>query len=316
MKISIILPVYNEKENLTLLLDEIKKSLSLRPCEKEIIFVDDGSTDGSTEIIKEMCEKDKNVKAIIFKKNFGQTAAMSAGIDASTGGVLIPMDADLQNDPADIWAMIDKLNEGYGLVSGWRRDRHDKLITRKLPSLLANKLISKVTGVKLNDHGCTIKAYKREFIEDVKLYGEMHRFIPVYVKQQGGSVIEMAVNHRPRKFGKSKYGIGRISRVLLDLLVVKFLHDYQTKPMHFFGGAGMVSLLLSSISFLGALFLKFIGYASLTRTPLLLISVFLFMVGLQLILMGLLAEMIMRNYFESKNKPTYLIKESINTQTN
>lgn len=312
MKLSIIVPVYNEKDNLSLFLEELTAVLKMRPIEKEIIFIDDGSIDGSTEIIKELAKKDKDVKAIIFKKNFGQTAAMSAGINKATGDILIPIDADLQNDPADIWPMVDKLNEGYDLVSGWRKNRHDKLLSRRLPSISANKLISMVTGVELHDYGCTLKAYRRELVSEINLYGEMHRFIPVYIKQQGGSIVEMPVNHRERKFGQSKYGIGRTTRVILDLLVVKFLYDYMTKPMHFFGGAGIFSFLFGAFSFTLALVLKFSGYVSLNRTPLPLISVFFFLIGFQLILMGLLAEMIMRNYFESNNKTTYLIKESVN----
>ena len=312
MKISIIVPVYNEKDNLSLFLEELTAVLNMRPMEKEIIFIDDGSTDDSAKIIKEMAEKNKNIKAIIFKKNFGQTAAMSAGISRATGDILMPIDADLQNDPIDIWPMVDKLNEGYDLISGWRKNRRDKFFSRRLPSILANKLISAVTKVNLHDYGCTLKAYRKKLVSEINLYGEMHRFIPVYIKQQGGSIAEMPVNHRERKFGQSKYGLGRATRVILDLLVVKFLYDYMTKPMHFFGGVGIFSFLFGLISFAVALALKFSGYASLNRTPLPLIGVFFFLIGFQLILLGLLAEMIMRNYFESNNKSTYSIKEYIN----
>ncbi|OGH58664.1 MAG: glycosyl transferase [Candidatus Magasanikbacteria bacterium RIFCSPHIGHO2_01_FULL_33_34] len=312
MKISIIVPVYNEKENLDIFLEELQFSFTKQEVEKEVIFIDDGSTDGSTKIIKKLTESDPSVKAIIFKINHGQTAAMSAGIKFATGDIIIPMDADLQNDPADIWPLVDKLNEGYDLVSGWRKNRKDKFISRRLPSILANKLISYVTDVNLHDYGCTIKAYKKNIIDDVNLYGEMHRFIPIYIKQLGGKITEIVVNHRERKYGKSKYGIGRVSRVMLDLLVVKFLNNYITKPIHFFGGAGVLSFLLGMASFTIALVLKFSGYASLNRTPLPLIGVFFSLIGFQLILMGLLAEIIMRNYFESNNKTTYLIKEKLN----
>src|SRR3989344_600595 len=312
MKISIIVPVYNEKENLDIFLEELQFSFTKQEVEKEVIFIDDGSTDGSTKIIKKLTESDPSVKAIIFKINHGQTAAMSAGIKFATGDIIIPMDADLQNDPADIWPLVDKLNEGYDLVSGWRKNRKDKFISRRLPSILANKLISYVTDVNLHDYGCTIKAYKKNIIDDVNLYGEMHRFIPIYIKQLGGKITEIVVNHRERKYGKSKYGIGRVSRVMLDLLVVKFLNNYITKPIHFFGGAGVLSFLLGMASFTIALVLKFSGYASLNRTPLPLIGVFFYLIGFQLILMGLLAEIIMRNYFESNNKTTYLIKEKLN----
>ena len=312
MKISIIVPVYNEKENLDIFLEELQFSFTKQEVEKEVIFIDDGSTDGSTKIIKKLTESDPSVKAIIFKINHGQTAAMSAGIKFATGDIIIPMDADLQNDPADIWPLVDKLNEGYDLVSGWRKNRKDKFISRRLPSILANKLISYVTDVNLHDYGCTIKAYKKNIIDDVNLYGEMHRFIPIYIKQLGGKITEIVVNHRERKYGKSKYGIGRVSRVMLDLLVVKFLNNYITKPIHFLGGAGVLSFLLGMASFTIALVLKFSGYASLNRTPLPLIGVFFSLIGFQLILMGLLAEIIMRNYFESNNKTTYLIKEKLN----
>lgn len=312
MKITIVAPVYNEEDNIKLLADEIIDVLKKREVEAEIIFIDDGSTDNSVKIIKDLTAQNHQIKAIFLKRNYGQTAAMSAGIELASGDILIPMDADLQNDPSDIWALIDKLNEGYDLVSGWRKNRRDKFFSRKFPSILANKLISVVTKVKLNDYGCTLKAYRKNIISEINLYGEMHRFIPVFVKQLGGSITEIEVNHRERKYGKSKYGIGRVSRVFFDLILVKFLYDYTTKPMHFFGRISVYSFSIGSLSFLTALILKFSGYASLNRTPLPLIGVFFFLIGFQFILMGLLAEMIMRNNFESNGKSTYIIREKIN----
>lgn len=312
MKISIVLPIYNEEESLDKLYCEIIKIMKESGLDFEIIAVNDGSRDRSLEVLRTIASKDGLFKVINFSRNFGQTAALAAGFDLADGDIIIPLDADLQNDPRDIPRLVSKIQEGYDVVSGWRKDRQDKLISRKVPSWLANKLISKITNVQLHDYGCTLKAYKKDIIKQVKLYGEMHRFIPALAVWHGAVVTEIATNHRERQFGQTKYGISRTIRVILDLLTVKFLTKYATRPMHFFGGVGFLSILLGLISFMIALYLKFSGFASLIQTPLPLVGVFFSIVGVQLILMGLLAEMIMRNYFEIVERKIYKIKEQIN----
>ncbi|MBL7789773.1 MAG: glycosyltransferase family 2 protein [Chitinophagales bacterium] len=309
--ISIILPIYNEAESIPELFQEIEKAL--KTFDYEIVAVNDGSKDHSFQIIKEYTTKDRHIKLINFKYNSGQTAAINAGIQHASGDIIVFMDSDLENLPSDIPAMIDKLNEGYDVVSGWRRDRwQGQFLTRKLPSLLANKLISKISGVKLNDYGCTLKVYRSDVIKDVKLYGQMHRFIPVYCKWQGGKVAELPVQYQPRKYGASNYGIGRTFKVLLDLIVIKFLDRYMQRPIHFFGGFGFFSMLLSIISFLLALYFKLSGQKDFVQTPLPTFTAMFFVVGLVMILMGVLAEMLMRTYYESQNKFPFIIKEKIN----
>lgn len=309
--ISIILPIYNEAESIPELFREIEKAL--KTFDYEIVAVNDGSKDHSFQIIKEYTTKDRRIKLINFKYNSGQTAAINAGIQHASGDIIVFMDSDLENLPSDIPAMIDKLNEGYDVVSGWRRDRwQGQFLTRKLPSLLANKLISKISGVKLNDYGCTLKVYRSDVIKDVKLYGQMHRFIPVYCKWQGGKVAELPVQYQPRKYGASNYGIGRTFKVLLDLVVIKFLDRYMQRPIHFFGGFGFFSMLLSIISFLLALYFKLSGQKDFVQTPLPTFTAMFFVVGLVMILMGVLAEMLMRTYYESQNKFPFIIKEKIN----
>lgn len=309
--ISIILPIYNEAESIPELFQEIEKAL--KTFDYEIVAVNDGSKDHSFQIIKEYTTKDRRIKLINFKYNSGQTAAINAGIQHASGDIIVFMDSDLENLPSDIPAMIDKLNEGYDVVSGWWRDRwQGQFLTRKLPSLLANKLISKISGVKLNDYGCTLKVYRSDVIKDVKLYGQMHRFIPVYCKWQGGKVAELPVQYQPRKYGASNYGIGRTFKVLLDLIVIKFLDRYMQRPIHFFGGFGFFSMLLSIISFLLALYFKLSGQKDFVQTPLPTFTAMFFVVGLVMILMGVLAEMLMRTYYESQNKFPFIIKEKIN----
>jgi len=312
MDLSVILPVYNEEGNIQQLHDKIINALSKLDKSYEIIYIDDGSSDRSFDILSEIAKKDDKVKVIQFRRNFGQTAAIAAGIEHSQGDILIPMDADLQNDPEDIPKLLEKIEEGYDVVSGWRKNRKDRLITRKIPSILANKLISWVTGVHLHDYGCTLKAYKKDIIKDVKLYGEMHRFIPVYASWAGAKITEIEVRHHPRIYGKPKYGLIRIIKVLLDLFTVKFLAVYSTKPLYLFGGFGS-GLCVSGVIF-GAITLlqKYIEGVKAHRNPLLLLAVFLFILGVQLIMMGLLAELIIRTYHESQNKPVYLIKKTIN----
>ncbi len=312
MKLSIIIPIYNEEESISLLYQELNQVLSSLSFEYEIIAISDGSTDNTDTIIKEIAQKDKNFKTITFKRNFGQTAAMSAGIDMSQGEVIIPMDADLQNDPTDIPKFMEKIEKGFDVVSGWRVNRQDKLMTRKIPSWIANYIISFITGVKLHDYGCTMKAYRREVIKDVRFYGEMHRFMPAYTAWHGAKISEISTNHRSRKYGKTKYNIFRTFRVILDLFTVKFLMDYSTKPMHFFGKIGYWLLSLSFLSGCWAVFLKIFKGTYFITTPLPLLTVFLILVGLQFILMGLLAEILIRTHYESQKKPIYLIKEKIN----
>ncbi|MHB1167308.1 MAG: glycosyltransferase family 2 protein [Carboxydocellales bacterium] len=310
--LSIIVPVYNEEENLYILNNKIKDSIKNLNKTYEIIYIDDGSKDKSLEILNGLAIQDKNIKIIEFRRNYGQTAAMSAGIDHAMGEIIIPMDGDLQNDPEDIVRLLAKINEGYDVVSGWRKNRKDKAISRRFPSMIANKIISIISGVHLHDYGCSLKAYKRDVIKDVRLYGEMHRFIPVYASWQGAKVTELVVNHHPRQFGQSKYGIERTFKVILDLIVIKFLSKYSVKPIYIFGGFGFVSIISSFLVGIFGLYLKFVNGISFIQTPLPLLSVMLFLVGFISILMGLLAEMMMRTYFESQNKTTYIIKNTIN----
>ena len=309
--ISVFLPVFDEEPNLRLLHEKLDKALQKLGRTAEIIYVDDGSKDGSLAILRELAAGDSRVRVVALRRNYGQTAAMAAGIDAARGRVLIPMDADLQNDPADIARLLDKLDEGYDVVSGWRKDRKDKLITRKIPSMLANRLISWIGGVPLHDYGCSLKAYRRESLEDVRLYGEMHRFIPIYASWAGARVTEIPVEHHARTAGKSKYGLSRTIKVLFDLLTIKFMASYQTKPIYIFGAFGVLSFFVSIIAGLWALILKLMHKADFIQTPLPIIAIVLFAVGIQFLLMGLLAEMLVRTYHESQSKRIYAVREMI-----
>jgi glycosyltransferase involved in cell wall biosynthesis len=311
--ISVVLPVYNEQESLPLLYEELVAVAARLPgIETEFIFVDDGSKDGSVEIIRGLAQKDARVKAVFFKRNFGQTAAMSCGIKAAKGDVIIPMDTDLQNDPADIPLFLEKIREGHSCVSGWRKDRKDDLMLRKIPSWSANALISVVSGVSLHDYGCSLKAYTRDIIQDVELYGEMHRFIPAYAAWSGAKVTEIVVNHRARRFGVSKYGLSRVLKVMLDLIVVKFLTSYFNKPMHFFGAIGFVSLTLGIAAETVALVLRLFYGIALILTPLPVVGAMFIIVGVQFILFGLMAEVLMRTYYESKGTRAWSVREVIN----
>ena len=315
MQLSIVIPCYNESETIPRLLtalDTAEASLRGAGRSNEFILVDDGSRDGSFEKLREAATTRPWLRLIRFRRNFGQTAAMAAGFKAARGDVVIPMDADLQNDPADIPKLLEKLDEGYDVVSGWRRDRKDKVASRKIPSWIANWVIGRVSGVHLHDYGCTLKAYRREFLEPVNLYGEMHRFIPIYAKWAGARVTEMVVTHHPRREGKSKYGIMRTFKVLLDLVTVKFLGDYSTKPLYFFGGLGFGMCALGIGAAAYTLFQRLSENAYVHRNPLFVVSVFLFMVGVQFVMMGLLAELQIRTYHESQSKTTYIIGEMIN----
>jgi len=312
MDLSIVLAVFNEEENLEQLYQEIKEVLSNLNLSAEIICVNDGSFDNSLKILKKIAAQDNRVKVVDFVRNFGQTAAMSAGFKYASGEIIIPMDADLQNNPADIPRFLDKMKEGYVVVSGWRRKRKDKAVSRRLPSWLANKLISWITGVSIHDYGCSMKAYNKNVIQGVNLYGEMHRFIPAYVAWNRGKITEIEVDHRPRIHGKTKYGISRTFRVILDLIVVKFLSSYMNRPIHFFGGIGIFSLFLGGLSFIVAVVLKLTNIRSFVATPLPIFSALFIIVGVQLVVMGILSEMQMRTYYESQNKQPYSIKEKIN----
>ncbi|MCX6812231.1 MAG: glycosyltransferase family 2 protein [Candidatus Berkelbacteria bacterium] len=308
--ISIIIPVYNEAENIEELYDEIRQVFLLTDRSYEIIFVNDFSTDNSLRILNQLASKDKRVTVIDFERNFGQTAALSAGIVESRGEIIIPMDGDRQNDPADIPKLVEKIEEGYSVVSGWRKNRRDAFI-RVLLSKIANWIIRWSSGVEIHDNGCSLKAYRRDVIAGVQLYGEMHRFISVYALWSGGRVTEVVVNHRSRVAGKSKYGFSRIFKVILDLQVLKFLHKYMSRPMHFFGKYGFYAIALSIGFAIWSLLLKIISDISISRTPLPTISMMFLIVGIQLILTGILAELMMRTYYESQNKKPYVIKKII-----
>ena len=309
MDLSIVIPLYNEEENVEQLYTQLKAALEGVGREYEIIIVDDGSTDGSFDILKRLHEGDERLKVIRFRRNFGQTAAFAAGFDRSQGEVVITMDADLQNDPADIPLLLEKIEEGYDVVSGWRLHRQDPFLTRRLPSMIANWLISKVTGVHLHDYGCSLKAYRREVVKNVQLYGELHRFIPAIASWMGVSVAEVPVRHYSRRFGKSKYGLSRTARVMLDLLTVRFLLSYSTRPIHIFGGLGLISF-VGGIGLGGYLsFVKFALGQKIGDRPLLLLAILLMVMGVQLISMGLLGELVVRTYYEALDKPTYAVRE-------
>ncbi len=310
-EVSVFLPVYNEEPNLRPLHQKLDQSLTALGRSAEIVYVDDGSTDGSLKVLREIAANDSRVRVVALRRNYGQTAAMAAGIDAAKGKVLIPMDADLQNDPADIIRLLDKLDEGYDVVSGWRKNRKDKMVTRKIPSMIANRVISIIGGVPLHDYGCSLKAYRRESLEDVKLYGEMHRFIPIYASWAGARVTEIPVDHHPRTMGKSKYGLSRTLKVVFDLMTIKFMASYQTKPIYVFGTFGMLAFAISLLGGLYAVFLKLFHKADFVQTPLPILSIVMFAVGVQFLLMGLLAEMLVRTYHESQAKPIYAVRERL-----
>ena len=309
-ELSLIVPVYNEEENLPLLMEAI--CVSLQPLDRqwEVIFVDDGSSDRSLEVLQQLVEQyPEQVRVLVFRRNFGQTAAIAAGIDHSRGSIIVLLDADLQNDPGDIPMLLTKLDEGYDLVSGWRRDRKDNRLTRTIPSNIANGLISRVTGVHLHDYGCTLKAYRRGSLEGFRLYGEMHRFIPVFAHSVGARITELPVRHHPRKFGKAKYGLERTIKVILDLFTVKFLLDYSHKPMRLFGGTGVILMLGSGVMLIYLFVRKIFEGIPILLSPLFQLGVMFFILGFQSILMGLIAELLARTYHESQRKPTYTIRK-------
>jgi glycosyltransferase involved in cell wall biosynthesis len=313
-EISVVIPLYNEEPNVEPLLDELFSVLRRMARSHEVICVDDGSKDGTFAKLAAYAAKEPALRAIRFRLNFGQTAAMSCGIEHARGDVIVPMDGDLQNDPADIEKLLAKLDSGCDVVSGWRKNRMDKEFGRKLPSRIANVLISAISGVRLHDYGCSLKAYRRDVLRDVKLYGEMHRFIPIYASWQGARVTEMVVNHRARRAGKSKYGLSRTLKVVLDLMVVKFLASYATKPIHVFGGFGILSWVGAALAFALAVYFKLTGEKDFVETPLPLLAVTFTLVGFLSVLMGRLAELVVRTYDESQNKRPYLVAEELNSR--
>jgi glycosyltransferase involved in cell wall biosynthesis len=315
----VLIPVHNEQENVTPLHAELTVVLDGTPLAYELIFVDDGSTDGTPARLAEIRDADpEHVRIAALRRNYGQTAALSAAFDLARGEVLVPIDGDGQNDPADIPRLLERLDQGFDVVSGWRRDRKDAWLTRKVPSWIANRLIARLSGVALHDFGCTLKVYRRQVLEGVRLYGEMHRFIPIFATWQGARVTELVVNHRPRTAGQTKYGLGRTLNVVLDMLLIRFFFRYSQRPMHLFGRIGIYSMLLSLLSFAGMLYYKFF-YPILTgnpddkkdfvETPLPLLVVQFFLTGVISLLMGVLADMVMRTYYESQSKTTYLLRQ-------
>ena len=310
--LSITIPIYNEEGNIELLYEGLVKALEPLGRPFEVILVNDGSSDGTEKLLDTLAAKDPRIKVVHFRRNFGQTAAMMAGIHYASGEIIVPMDGDLQNDPADIGKLLAKLEEGYDVVSGWRQDRKDHALRRNFPSRVANWLISRISGVHLHDYGCSLKAYRRDVLKGVKLYGEMHRFIPIYASWEGGRVTEVPVTHHARIHGESKYGVDRVLKVVLDLIVVQFLARYANRPIYLFGGVGIAAITLSILAGVWAVYLKYFENTSFIQTPLPLLVVMLFVTGGMSILMGLLAEIIMRTYYESQGKAVYLVKSTAN----
>jgi len=307
-EVSVVVPLLNEQANIAGLYEQIGRALAGK-YEYEVIFIDDGSTDDSFAVLAGLQKDDARIRVIRFRRNFGQTAALSAGFDHARGEIVVAIDADLQNDPADIPRMVDKVNEGYDVVSGWRKKRHDNAITRLVPSKVANWLIARITGVKLHDFGCTLKAYRRQVLTETRLYGEMHRFIPALASWSGARIVEMVVNHRPRTAGSAKYGLGRTVKVVLDLITVKFLGSFSTKPIYIFGGLGLLCAAGAVAAGGIVLYQKLAHGVDMSGNPLLLLTAILIMTTVQFVLMGLLAEMLVRTYHESQNRPTYSVAE-------
>jgi glycosyltransferase involved in cell wall biosynthesis len=312
--LSVVMPVFNEVESLDKLIESIAQTLRQQPFSYEIICVDDGSQDGSTELLRQLARKRTDLQAVILRRNYGQTAAMAAGFHHAKGRAIVTLDSDLQNDPADIPHLLAKLEEGYDLVSGWRKHRQDDALTRLLPSKLANWLIGRVTGVKLHDYGCSLKAYRAELVADMNLYGELHRFLPALAYIEGAKIAEVPVQHHARLYGRSKYGLGRTLRVLMDLLTVFFMKKFLTRPMHVFGLLGLLSMLLGTVLGAYLTFLKLGLGQSIGNRPLLILAVLLVVSGVQLLSFGLLAELLMRTYHESQKRPIYRVREVVSHQ--
>lgn len=313
--LSVVIPVFNETKNVGPLYQALSSTLKNLDRNYEVLFVDDGSSDGTQNLLRQMAEKDPLVKVIFFRRNYGQTAALSAGFHHASGEIIIAMDGDLQNDPRDIPRLLEKIEEGFDVVSGWRKDRHDSWVTRRLPSSLANKMISWISGVSLKDYGCTLKAYRALFVKNIRLFGEMHRFIPIYAYNVGARITEIAVSHHPRRHGKSKYTLSRTFKVILDLVTVKFLGTFSTKPIYLFGGSGIFCIFLGILASVITLIQK-LGYGIwVHRNPMISISIFFLLVGFQFVMMGLLAEIMIRIYHESQDHPTYWIQETVNLKS-
>jgi glycosyltransferase involved in cell wall biosynthesis len=312
--LSVVLPVYNEEDNINLQYDKIAGSLKALKKTFEIIFVDDGSKDRSFELLGKLAKRDKAVRVVRFRRNFGQTAAMAAGIDFASGEIIIFMDSDLQNDPTDIQRILAKIEEGYDVVSGWRVDRQDKLVSRKIPSKIANWIIAKVSGVPLHDLGCSLKGYRADLLKKIRLYGEMHRFIPVHTSWVGAKITEIPVKHHARQYGKSKYGIQRTVKVMLDLMTVKFMGSFATKPIYLYGGVAVLIFLTSVASLIATILMKYYMHMNMTGNPLLLLSSILFLLSVILVLMGIQAEILIRIYHETEGKDPYYVRETINVK--
>mgnify|MGYP001810598291 CR=1 FL=1 len=312
VELSVIVPVYNEEENIQLLIDKILAVLKTIHKKSEVIIIDDGSNDRTVEILTKIAKEHNNLKGIVFRRNYGQTAAMSAGFNYAKGNMIVTLDGDLQNDPADIPLLIEKFQEGYDVVSGWRINRQDKLISRKIPSMIANRIISHFTGVNLHDYGCSLKIYKAEIAKEIMLYGEMHRFIPALAAIEGARVAEVPVNHHPRIHGKSKYNILRTFKVILDLMTVVFWRKFITRPLHIFGRVGLASFTAGFLISLYLAFIKLVYGAQIGNRPLLILGVLLILTGVQLVSTGIVAEVAIRTYYESQKKPIYRIREILN----
>lgn len=313
MDISVVVPVLDEEESLPFLHESLTKVLAESGLSYEIVVVDDGSTDRSLQVLRELQARDGNLRVVCFRRNYGQTAAFAAGFDRAQGDVVVTIDADLQNDPADIPALVAKLQEGYDVVSGWRVDRQDRFLDRRLPSMLANRTIGWVTGVRIHDYGCSLKAYRRDVLADVRLYGELHRFLPALAHAAGARVTEIPVSHHPRRFGKAKYGLSRTLKVILDLLVVRFLMSYSTRPIHIFGLLGLLSALVGSIILLYLGVVRLFLQQDIGNRPITLLGILLLVVGVQLVTSGLLAELVTRTYYESQGKSIYTVREELGT---
>jgi glycosyltransferase involved in cell wall biosynthesis len=314
--LSVVVPIYNEAESLTTLVKAIAEAIKETSLSYEIICVDDGSRDDSTTILMDLAQQRQDLKAVILRRNYGQTPAMAAGFECAEGQVIVTLDGDLQNDPADIPLLLAKLNEGYDLVSGWREKRQDAALTRLLPSKIANWLIGKVTGVKIHDYGCSLKAYRAELVADMNLYGELHRFLPALAFIEGARITEISVRHHPRRFGKSKYGLGRTIRVVMDLFTIFFMKKFLTRPMHVFGLWGMISFALGIATGLYLTIVKFIFQQDIGSRPLLILAVLLVLTGIQLFCFGLVCELLMRTYHESQRRPIYRIRDIFGVKSN
>ena len=309
--LSIVIPIYNERESIGKLYDNLNEALSKMNLKYEVLLIDDGSIDGTFDELLKVHRKNKLFKIIRFRKNFGQTSAISAGFNYAEGAVVVTLDADLQNDPQDIPVLLSKLNEGYDIVSGWRKNRKDKAVTRRFPSIVANKIISRLTGVHLHDYGCTLKAYRKEVIKNINLYGEMHRYIPAIASWMGVKVTEIPVRHYSRKYGKSKYGVSRTIKVILDIITVKFLLSYSQSPIQMFGVLGLFSGIVGFIITAYLIIMRIFFNQSLSDRPLFVLSIFMIFIGIQLITIGLLAEVLIRVYHKVQNRTTYVIKDMI-----